>query len=134
VGSNETVLIDADRAKDPGLKEDGMAVDNRDTIIVLTNLPDRATATRLASRLVERRHAACVNILAECTSVYRWEGRVKTATEVPMLIKTSRSAYARLEEEILANHPYELPEIVSVSLTGGLPAYLDWVATESVVA
>jgi periplasmic divalent cation tolerance protein len=110
-----------------------MAVDNRDIIIVLTNLPDRATAIRLASLLVERRHAACVNILAECTSVYRWEGRVKTATEVPMLIKTSLSAYSRLEEEILANHPYELPEIVSVPLAAGLPAYLDWVATESVV-
>ena len=110
-----------------------MAVDNRDIIIVLTNLPDRASATRLASLLVERRHAACVSILAECTSVYRWEGRVKTATEVPMLIKTSLSAYSRLEEEILANHPYELPEIVSVALAAGLPAYLDWVATESVV-
>jgi periplasmic divalent cation tolerance protein len=110
-----------------------MAVDNRDTIIVLTNLPDRASATRLASLLVERRHAACVNILAECTSVYRWEGRVKIATEVPMLIKTSLSAYPRLEEEILANHPYELPEIVGVPLAAGLPAYLEWVATESVV-
>jgi periplasmic divalent cation tolerance protein len=110
-----------------------MAVDNRDTIIVLTNLPDKASATRLASLLVERRHAACVNILAECTSVYRWEGRVKTSTEVPMLIKTSLSAYSRLEEEILANHPYELPEIVGVPLAAGLPAYLEWVATESVV-
>jgi len=110
-----------------------MAVDNRDTIIVLTNLPDKASATRLASLLVERRHAACVNILAECTSVYRWEGRVRTATEVPMLIKTSLSAYSRLEEEILANHPYELPEIVSVPLGAGLPAYLDWVATQSAV-
>jgi len=109
-----------------------MAVDNRDTIIVLTNLPDRASATRLAGLLVERRHAACVNILAECTSVYRWGGRIKTATEVPMLIKTSLSAYSRLEQEILAHHPYELPEIVGVSLTAGLPGYLDWVVTESV--
>lgn len=109
-----------------------MAIAKRDTIIVLTNLPDRASATRLASLLVERRHAACVNILAECTSVYRWEGRVTTATEVPMLIKTSVRAYARLEEAILANHPYELPEIVSVPIAGGLPAYLEWVATQSV--
>ena len=110
-----------------------MAVVKRDTIIVLTNLPDRAAATHLASLLVERRHAACVNILAECTSVYRWEGGVRTATEVPMLIKTSMSAYSRLEAEILANHPYELPEIVSVPVAGGLPAFLDWVATQSVV-
>lgn len=110
-----------------------MAVDSRDIVMVLTVLPDRATATRLAGLLVERRHAACVNILAECTSVFRWEGLVKTVTEVPMMIKTSRSAYSRLEEEILANHPYELPEIVSVPLETGLPAYLEWVAKESIV-
>ena len=110
-----------------------MAGDSRDTIIVLTNLPDRASAIRLASLLVERRQAACVNILAECTSVYRWKGRVETATEVPILIKTSLTAYSRLEAEILANHPYELPEIVGVSLATGLPAYMDWVTTESSV-
>ena len=109
-----------------------MAIDNRDTIIVMTHLPDRATAIRLASLLVERRHAACVNILAECTSVYRWEGRVETATEVPMLIKTSLCAYSGLEQEILAHHPYELPEIVGVSLTAGLPRYLDWLAAQSI--
>jgi periplasmic divalent cation tolerance protein len=110
-----------------------MAVDNNDIVIVLTNLPDRAAATRLAALLVEDRHAACVNILAECTSVYRWEGKIRMATEVPLLIKTSSSAYPHLEEKIRANHPYELPEIVRVPVGGGLPAYLDWVAAESVV-
>ena len=113
-------------------KGDRVAVDNCDIVIVLTNLPDREAATRLATLLVEHRHAACVNILAECASVYRWEGKIRTATEVPLLIKTSCSAYPRLEEIIRANHPYELPEILSVPLGGGLPAYLDWVATESV--
>jgi periplasmic divalent cation tolerance protein len=108
-----------------------MAVDNRDIVIVLTNLPDRAAATRMAALLVEHRHAACVNILAECTSVYRWEGKIEMATEVPLLIKTSSLAYPQLEEKIRANHPYELPEIVSVPIGGGLPAYLDWVAKES---
>ena len=109
-----------------------MAVDNCDIVIVLTNLPDREAATRLAAMLVEHRHAACVNILAECTSVYRWEGKIKIATEVPLLIKTSSCAYPQLEQTIRANHPYELPEILSVPVKGGLPAYLDWVATESV--
>ena len=108
-----------------------MAVDNRDLILVLTNLPDRQAATRLAALLVEERHAACVNILSECTSVYHWEGSVRMATEVPLLIKTSASAYPQLEQKIRANHPYELPEILSVPIWGGLPAYLDWVATES---
>ena len=108
-----------------------MTVDNPDIVIVLTNLPDRAAATRLAALLVEHRHAACVNILAECTSVYRWEGKIRMATEVPLLIKTSSSAYPLLDERILANHPYALPEIVSVPLVAGLPAYLEWVAAES---
>jgi len=108
-----------------------MAADNRDILIVLTNLPDRAAATRLASLLVERRHAACVSILAECTSVYRWEGKIETATEIPLLIKTTSTAYAGLEQEIRANHPYALPEIVSVPVGGGLPAFLGWVAAES---
>lgn len=111
-----------------------MAVDNRDIVIVLTNLPDRAAATRLATLLVEHGHAACVNILAECTSVYRWEGRIERTTEVPLLIKTTSSAYPRLEEKIRANHPYELPEIVSIPIDNGLPAYLNWVAMESVAA
>jgi periplasmic divalent cation tolerance protein len=109
-----------------------MAADDRDIIMVLTNLPDRAAAARLAAMLVEHRHAACVNILAECTSVYRWEGNVEMATEVPLLIKTSSSAYPRLEEKIRANHPYVLPEIVCFPVCGGLPAYLDWVAAESI--
>ena len=108
-----------------------MTVDDRDIVIVLTNLPDRAAATRLAALLVEHRHAACVNILAECTSVYRWEGEIRMTTEVPLLIKTSAAAYPRLEERIRANHPYELPEILNIPVAGGLPAYLDWVATES---
>ena len=108
-----------------------MAADDRDVVIVLTNLPDRAAATRLAALLVEDRHAACVNILAECTSVYRWEGKIEMITEVPLLIKTSSSAYPRLQEKIRANHPYALPEIMSVPVGSGLPAYLDWVAMES---
>jgi len=103
-----------------------MGADSSDIVVVLTNLPDRAAAMRLAEMLVGKRHAACVNILAACTSIYRWEGGVKTATEVPLLIKTSSSAYPRLEENIRANHPYELPEILSVPVSG-LPAYLDWV-------
>jgi periplasmic divalent cation tolerance protein len=107
-----------------------MAVDNR-VILVITNLPDRAAATRLAELLVEHRHAACVSVLADCTSVYRWQGEVETVTEVPLLIKTSSAAYSRLEEEIRAHHPYDLPEIVSIPVGKGLPAYLDWVASET---
>lgn len=110
---------------------DRMAADVRDIVIVLTTMPDRAAATRLGAMLVEQHHAACVNILAECTSIYRWEGKVEMAAEVPMLIKTTASAYPGLEQKIRANHPYALPEIVSVPVGGGLAAYLEWVASES---
>jgi len=100
-------------------------------IVVLTNFPDLATASKLAQLLVEQRLAACVNVLAQCSSVYRWQGRIETATEVPVLIKTVASRYARVEAAIRANHPYELPEIISVPVVAGLGAYLGWVAAES---
>lgn len=111
-----------------------MTINSREMILVLTNLPEAAVAKRLADALIIGRLAACVNILAGCTSVYRWEGSIKSSTEVPMLIKTTRSAYARVEQEILAHHPYELPEIISVPVTAGLSAYLDWVAAETAAA
>lgn len=100
-------------------------------LLVLSNLPDRASASRLAEALVERRAAACVNILASCTSVYRWQGSVETAEEVPVLIKTSRAAYPQLEKTIRELHPYELPEIIAISVDAGLPGYLNWVVQET---
>lgn len=102
-----------------------------DALLVLTNLPDAESAARLAQRLIEQRAAACVNRLAPCTSTYRWQGKVETATEVPLLIKTTRAAYPRLEQLIRESHPYELPEIVAVSVDQGLPAYLNWVEQET---
>jgi len=101
------------------------------TLLVLTNLPDRATAERLADALIESHVAACVNILAPCRSVYRWKGGVQHDEEHPMLIKTTTERYPALEAVIRASHPYELPEIIAVPIERGLPAYLDWVAAES---
>ncbi|NLF54803.1 MAG: divalent-cation tolerance protein CutA [Thauera phenolivorans] len=101
------------------------------TLLVFTNLPDAAAAAKLATLVVEQRLAACVNILAPCSSVYRWAGAVETAGEVPLLIKTSAVRYPALEAAILAAHPYELPEIVAVPVERGLPAYLRWVAAET---
>lgn len=102
-----------------------------DTLIVLTNLPDADSARVLAEHLVDARLAACVNVLAACTSVYRWQGARETAAEVPLLIKTTAARYAALEAAIRARHPYELPEIVAVPIERGLPAYLEWVAAET---
>ena len=97
-------------------------------LLVLTTLPDRAGADRLAARLVEERLAACVNILAPCESVYRWQGAVETASEVPLLIKTTSARYPALEAVVQAMHPDEIPELIALPVTIGLSAYLDWVA------
>ncbi len=101
-----------------------------DGLLVMTNLPDVASADKLALQIIEARAAACVNRLAPCTSVYRWQGKVETVTEIPVLIKTTRPAYARLEKLIRAAHPYELPEIIAFPVTEALPEYLHWVNAE----
>jgi periplasmic divalent cation tolerance protein len=101
------------------------------TLLVFTNLPDRAAAERLADALLERKLAACVNILAPCRSVYRWHGAVQHEEEHPVLIKTTRERYPALEQAVRAAHPYELPELIAVPVERGLPAYLDWVAAET---
>ena len=102
-----------------------------DSILVLSNLPDQASAARLAEALVKRGLAACVNILAPCTSIYHWQGKTESAQEVPMLIKTTQEKYVDVERTIREHHPYELPEIISVPIAGGLPAYLDWISKET---
>ncbi len=104
---------------------------SEEVLLALTNLPDQASAERLASALVEARAAACVNILAGCRSVYRWQGEVETASEVPLLMKTTRAAYPRLEKIVREHHPYELPEIIAIPVVAGLPGYLQWVAEET---
>ena len=100
-------------------------------LLVLTNLPDRPAAERLAEALVGEGLAACVNVLAPCRSVYRWEGALQNDEEIPVLAKTTSERYAALEAAIRAKHPYELPEIIAVPIERGLPAYLAWVAEET---
>ena len=102
-----------------------------DILLVLTNLPSREAADRLADALVAQRVAACVNILAPCRSVYRWKDEVQHDEEHPVLVKTTRQRYAALEAAIRAAHPYELPEIIAMPVSAGLPAYLQWVADET---
>ena len=102
-----------------------------DSLLVLTNLPDRASAERLAALLIEQRLAACVNLLSPCGSVYRWRGEIQRDEEHPLLIKTAQDRYAELEAAIRANHPYELPEVIAVPIVRGLPAYLHWVESET---
>ncbi|MBS1209041.1 MAG: cutA [Proteobacteria bacterium] len=105
-----------------------------DCLLVLCNTPDHACAEAIAQALVERRLAACVNILAPCHSVYRWQGALEQTREVPLLIKTTTACYAALETAIREQHPYEVPEIIALPLNTGLPAYLGWIAQETTAA
>lgn len=101
------------------------------SLLVLCNTPDPATANRLAEQLVEERLAACVNILPACRSVYRWQGAIESAEEIPLLIKTTGDVYPILQARLTELHPYEVPEIIALSIEQGLPAYLRWIASET---
>jgi periplasmic divalent cation tolerance protein len=97
-------------------------------LLVHTTLPDLAQAERLAGLLVERGLVACASIQSPCRSLYRWQGQVESSEEIPLLLKTTAAAYPALAEVLRAEHPYELPEIIAVPVTHGLPDYLAWVA------
>jgi periplasmic divalent cation tolerance protein len=102
-----------------------------EVLVVLTNCPDAASARRIADALVEQRLAACVNELAPVQSVYRWQGAIERATEVPLLIKCTRERYPALEAAIRALHPYSVPEIIAWPLAAGYAPYLRWVEDET---
>ncbi len=99
-------------------------------LIVFCTVP-ATTADRLARLLVDERLAACVQALPGLRSTYRWEGAVEQADETLLLIKTSTARYAALERTLKAHHPYDVPEILAVDASAGLPAYLRWLADET---
>lgn len=110
-------------------------LNQKSVLLVMTNMPDQATAEALAKLLVTKKLAACVNILAPCLSIYHWhdaagQNQLEQSSEVPLLIKTNQAQYPALEASILEAHPYELPEIISINVDGGLPRYLQWVDTQ----
>ncbi len=94
--------------------------------IVITTLPDGQAAQRLGTTLVGEGLAACVNILPAGQSIYTWHGKIETATECLVLVKSLTARYKAIEERIRALHPYELPEIIAVPIADGLSAYLAW--------
>ncbi|MGE5644376.1 MAG: divalent-cation tolerance protein CutA [Acidobacteriota bacterium] len=99
-----------------------------DKIIVFSTCGSAEEAGRIARELVEKRVAACVNILTGIASVYRWKGAVEEAAEVLLVIKTTRELFPRLRDEIRALHSYEVPEIVAMPVVDGLDDYLAWIA------
>ena len=100
-------------------------------VLVMTNLPNRETALHLAEILINNRVSACVNVLAPCQSIYHWQGKTQSTEETPLLIKTTALRYAEVERLIREHHPYELPEIICVPVSAGLPAYLQWIDDET---
>ena len=98
-----------------------------DVVLVLTTLPDAEQARDVASKLVELGLAACVHVGAPVRSVYRWQGVVEQADEIPLRIKSTRQRQAELLELLASIHPYEVPEVIVVPVVDGHAPYLEWV-------
>ena len=96
-------------------------------VLVLCSCPDDVAAV-IARSLVEKRVAACVNILPRGQSIYRWQGEVTQDSETLLMIKTSRACLERLEQEVRETHPYEVPELLAMDIAAGGADYLDWLA------
>ncbi len=100
--------------------------DNQKPIVVLMTAPSRDEAEKLAELLVGRELAACVQIVPEMQSVYRWQGNIEKQTEILLICKTVTSKFAELEREVRTLHSYETPEIVALDISAGSEPYLDW--------
>ena len=97
-------------------------------VTVYAVFADSEEAERIGRAMIERELAACVNILAPCRSIYRWEGRIEESSEVPALFKTTEAGAPALIAAITETHSYDVPAIVVWPITAAHPAYADWVA------
>lgn len=99
-------------------------------ILILSTCPDLSGAKRIASSLVESRVSACVNIVPQIASVYRWKGVIECEEEYLLIIKTRVECFPAVRDKILGEHPYELPEVIAVPLVDGFDKYLHWIDSE----
>ncbi len=97
-----------------------------EVLLVLCTFPDSSVARQIGTVLVERQHAACVNLISGVESIYRWKGEVETGTEMLAIIKTTRDALPELSPLLTELHPYEVPEIVAISPSEINAPYLEW--------
>jgi len=102
-----------------------------DVIQVVTTTASEDEAQRIASALIERRLAACVQTVGPIISTYRWQGAVETSQEWQCVIKTRRDLFAEVEAAIIELHSYDVPEVLAMSVVAGSRNYLDWVASET---
>ena len=103
----------------------------RGALLVLSTAPDRATAERIAGALIEERLAACVNIVPGVSSIYRWKGKIERDAEVLCLIKTRASLLTKLSRRLTALHPYDVPEVIALPISGGAKPYLKWLMDQT---
>jgi periplasmic divalent cation tolerance protein len=96
-------------------------------ILCLVTIDDRSKAAEIAGSLVREKLVACVNILPEMRSIYSWKNEICDEPECLMIMKTKRGLFPRLQEAVKELHPYEVPEIISISIDQGLPDYLNWI-------
>jgi periplasmic divalent cation tolerance protein len=99
----------------------------REPIVVLVTVPNSDVGVALAEALVNDELAACVNLVGEVQSIYRWQGKVEREREQLCLIKTTRDAFAALRARILALHPYAVPEVIALAISDGHAAYVEWI-------
>lgn len=103
-----------------------------DKIVVLTTCESADQAEQLARHLVDRRLAACVNVLPAARSIYRWKDKVEDTQEFVLIIKSRRDVFAKLREAIVHLHSYEIPEVIAMPIVDGSEPYLSWLDRELV--
>ncbi|XP_017114093.1 protein CutA homolog [Drosophila elegans] len=96
--------------------------------VAFVTTPDRETARKLARSIIERKLAACVNIVPQIESIYLWEGKVNEDNEFLLMMKTRTSRIDELSKFVRENHPYSVAEVISLPIQNGNPPYLDWIA------
>ena len=96
-------------------------------VLILSTFPDRETAHRISNQLVTEKFAACANILPAVESIYRWKDKIETGSEILVFFKLSEDRQSAFQEKLRSLHPYEVPEMIFVPVSSGLPKYLRWV-------
>jgi periplasmic divalent cation tolerance protein len=105
--------------------------DTKQALVVLCTCADAENAAQLAKGIVGTGLAACVNVLSEIRSIYRWRGKVQDEAETLMIIKTTRARYADLEAWLRDNHPYDVPEVLALPVVAGSEPYIAWLTAET---
>jgi periplasmic divalent cation tolerance protein len=97
-------------------------------LLALSTFPDAETARRISNQLVTEKFAACANILSAVESIYRWREKIETGSETLVLFKLSEDGQTAFQQKLRLLHPYEVPEVIFVPISSGLPEYVRWVA------